>query len=193
MRIRTKFILVFIVLAVLPLTAIVLYSYRTSGAAVRSAVESETATLVGTMDGKMESFRTLMAERVDQVGDLPFRSLLEPAGDSGEFSGMLVAEMGDMAHLVDSIEFIPVIEGDELSSLEDQFGDLVDAMSDREEELAEQNLSAAIADAPEAVDARGGTSNPVAPVPPPPSVPPVPPVARGVVIDVQGILAEMRD
>ncbi len=110
MKIRTQLIAAFFVLAILPLTAIVLFSYVTSLRAVRSAMEEETRALTQEMDGRMASIRNDLAESFDRLVQFPFRSLSgDPsvAADAQPLLDELVLAMGDSARLVQSLEFVP--------------------------------------------------------------------------------------
>jgi len=113
MKIRTQLILAFLFLAIVPLSAIVLFSYVTSLRAVRSAVAEETRALTEEMDGRMASIRNDLATSFARLGQFPFRSLSGgvdgvdgKAGAEPLFDELLQA-MGDSARLVQSLEFVP--------------------------------------------------------------------------------------
>ena len=68
MKIRTQLVAAFFVLAILPLSAIVLFSYVTSLRAVRSAMEEETRALTEEMDGRMASIRDDLVKSFASLG-----------------------------------------------------------------------------------------------------------------------------
>lgn len=98
MRIRTQLILAAFVLAVVPLAAIVTYSYHSSRRALESAYRSEAERITRQMDKRLATIRTDLDQRLELV------SALGPSGDTGN----LVTVMGDAASLVDALDFEPV-------------------------------------------------------------------------------------
>jgi serine phosphatase RsbU (regulator of sigma subunit) len=114
MKIRTQLVIAFLLLAIVPLSAIVLFSYVTSLSAVRSAVEEESRALTEEMDGRMGSIRGDLMAGFSRLGQFPFRSLSGGEVIEGEDSGPLLDElvlaMGDTARLVRSLEFVPAAE-----------------------------------------------------------------------------------
>jgi serine phosphatase RsbU (regulator of sigma subunit) len=112
MKLRTQLVLAFLLLAVVPLTGIVLYSYYTSLRAVRQATEAEARTLSREMDGRMASIRSDLGQGVQRIGDVPVQDLLNAAeakrqGKPDPLLGRMVLGFGDAASLVTSLEFIP--------------------------------------------------------------------------------------
>ncbi len=109
MSLRTKIVAWFLLLSVVPLAAIVSYSYLSSSRALRQAVMSETWELAGGLREQMESTRAELATRVQDLHGLPWRSLLAASLDSEgatfetDFEEMLI----DLAPYVDTLEFIP--------------------------------------------------------------------------------------
>lgn len=102
MRIRTQLILAAFVLAVVPLAAIVTYSYHSSRRALESAYRSEADRLTRQMDRRLSMIRTDLGQRMDFVSALPL-----PNGQNGDV-GNIVTVMGDAASLVDALDFEPV-------------------------------------------------------------------------------------
>ncbi|HEX2060837.1 MAG TPA: HAMP domain-containing protein, partial [Thermoanaerobaculia bacterium] len=98
MRIRTQLILAAFVLAVVPLAAIVTYSYHSSRRALESAYRLEAERLTQQMDKRLATIRADLDQRLELV------SALGPSGDTGN----LVTVMGDAASLVDALDFEPV-------------------------------------------------------------------------------------
>jgi len=111
MKIRTQLVVALFLLAIVPLAAIVLFTYATSLRAVRSAVEEESRALTEEMDGRMDSIRTDLMASFARLGEFPFRSLSgdQVAGADGAdpLLDELVLTMGDTARLVHSLEFVP--------------------------------------------------------------------------------------
>lgn len=109
MRIRTQLILASFVLAVLPLTAIVIWSYHSSREALEAAQGRETRRLTRQMDRRLANIRQELQQRLAVVSALP----LQQPGVEGQASdravvGNIVTAMGDVASLVDSLEFHPM-------------------------------------------------------------------------------------
>lgn len=110
MKIRTQLVLAFFVLAILPLSAIVLYSYASSLGAVRAAVEEESRALTDEMDERLGSVRESLHLRFASLAEVPFASLLGPeeGGEAAEpLADRLVLAMGDAAPLIESLEWVP--------------------------------------------------------------------------------------
>jgi serine phosphatase RsbU (regulator of sigma subunit) len=112
MKIRTQLILAFLLLAVLPMSVIVLVGYVSSQRAVRQAVEAEVALLTVEMENRMERVRQETRRRVERLGELPFRRLAGPGASKGdermELFDTLVGELGESAALVESFEYVPM-------------------------------------------------------------------------------------
>ena len=67
MRIRTQLILAAFVLAVVPLAAIVTYSYHSSRRALEAAYRSEAGRLTAQMDRRLATIRTLSLKPICKV------------------------------------------------------------------------------------------------------------------------------
>lgn len=115
MRVRTQLILAFLLLAVVPLTGIVFYSYLTSQRAFRQAVAAESTVLAEEMGDRLNEVREDIHRRVSRLASLPERSLLEDAtaDDAIKIYTDLMARMGDVGDLVDWFEFMPEMEPEE--------------------------------------------------------------------------------
>ncbi|HSL84309.1 MAG TPA: HAMP domain-containing protein, partial [Thermoanaerobaculia bacterium] len=111
MKIRTQLVLAFFLLAIVPLSGIVLYSYLASLSAVRGAVAEESRALTAEMDGRLASVRDGLDLRFANLSEVPFGALVGP--EEGGLSDVeplvedLVLAMGDVAPLVESLEFVP--------------------------------------------------------------------------------------
>jgi serine phosphatase RsbU (regulator of sigma subunit) len=114
MRLRTQLAFAFLLLAVVPLGAIVLYSYVSSTQAFRRAVEAENQALAEEMEERLWSTRERLKIQIAELGrHLPFGSpaspeALERAGVSGDrILAQVAAGMGEALPYVESLEFIP--------------------------------------------------------------------------------------
>ncbi|MFL6248589.1 MAG: PP2C family protein-serine/threonine phosphatase [Thermoanaerobaculia bacterium] len=103
MRIRTQLILAAFVLAVVPLAAIVTYSYHSSRRALESAYRGEADRLTKQMDRRLATIRTDLDQRLRFVSALPL-----PADQASGDVGNIVTVMGDAASFVDALDFEPV-------------------------------------------------------------------------------------
>ncbi|MCP4658134.1 MAG: HAMP domain-containing protein, partial [bacterium] len=113
MKIRTQLIVAFLLLAIVPLTGIVLYSFLSSRAAVRRAVEAEVGARTAEMRERMDAVDSDLRRRVERLGELPFTTLLRARGEKSPappeaFFGKFLSEMGEAAPLVESFEFTPM-------------------------------------------------------------------------------------
>lgn len=103
MRIRTQLVLAAFLLAVLPLAAIVTYSYYSSREALESAYRREADRLTGQMDKRLATIRAELDQRLTFASALPI-----PGERAGNDVRNIVTVMGDSAGLVDALEFHPV-------------------------------------------------------------------------------------
>jgi serine phosphatase RsbU (regulator of sigma subunit) len=103
MRIRTQIILAAFVLAVVPLAAIVTYSYRSSRRALEAAYGREADRLTKQMDRRVANIRSEVEQRLAVVSALPIENAA-----SGDVGTSIATVMGDAASFVDSIEFQPI-------------------------------------------------------------------------------------
>lgn len=116
MKVRSQLILAFLLLSVVPLAGIVLYSYGSSLAAFRTAVEEESTALAQEMGEQLEAVRGDIDLRLETLTALPMRSLM--AGDSAGLKAAdvyldLMTQMGEVAPMVDWLEFSPASESGE--------------------------------------------------------------------------------
>ena len=111
MKLRTQLVLAFLLLAIVPLTGIVLYSYYSSLRAVRQASETEARTLAGEMDARMASIRGELGRGVERMGGVSARDLMNAAqsgqGEADPLLGQMVRGFGDAAPFIQSFEFVP--------------------------------------------------------------------------------------
>jgi serine phosphatase RsbU (regulator of sigma subunit) len=103
MRIRTQIILATFVLAVLPLAAIVTYSYHSSRRALEAASRKESDRLTRQMDTRLTTIRAELDQRLAMVSALPL-----PSATNTDAGSNIVTVMGDAASFVDALEFQPI-------------------------------------------------------------------------------------
>jgi serine phosphatase RsbU (regulator of sigma subunit) len=103
MRIRTQIILAAFVLAVIPLAAIVTYSYHSSRRALEDAYRREAQRTTAQMDSRLASIRTELDQRMMFVSALPVEE-----GSAPSDVGSIMTVMGESAALVDALEFQPL-------------------------------------------------------------------------------------
>jgi serine phosphatase RsbU (regulator of sigma subunit) len=180
MRIRTQLILAAFVLAVVPLAAIVTYSYHSSHRALESAYRGEADRLTQQMDRRLATIRTELDQRLRFVSALPL-----PNDQAGGDVGNIVTVMGDAASFVDALDFEPmhgVVHEGLLVPPEPQI-----EVADREEPEPADGDAAETDETPETP--RVASVAPVAPRPPNAPVvidlPPVPEMPRFVMSEQQ--------
>jgi len=105
MKIRAQLVLACFLLSVLPLSVIVIYSYRSSRSALESAYRKEADARTRQMDRRLATIRGDLQQRLAEVSALPI-----PAGaaDRTPDVGNILLTMGDAASLVDSLEIQPM-------------------------------------------------------------------------------------
>ena len=103
MKIRTQLIVAAFFLAVLPLAAIVTYSYHSSRQALESAYRREADRVTRQMDRRLAGIRNDLEQRLAVVSNLP----IQQQAAKGSM-GNIVSAMGEAATFVDALEFQPV-------------------------------------------------------------------------------------
>lgn len=101
MRIRTQLILAAFVLAVIPLAAIVTYSYHSSRRALEAAYRREAERLTRQMDRRLAGIRAELGQRMDFVSALAH-------DNSAADVGNIVTVLGDAGRFVDALEYKPL-------------------------------------------------------------------------------------
>src|SRR5215217_1791631 len=173
MSVRARLILAFLLLSVLPLTAVTLYSYGSSVAAFRAAVAGESGRMAQELTQRLDTVTADLGRQVGQVWG-PDR---EPADADARTEPELPEQvrvveriatmLGDSARLLDRVEFTPM-----------------PGRSPRAQPHPEP--PPAPASAPAAAVA------PVAPVPGVPGVPPPPPTPPRIVIDMREVMKDIE-
>ena len=113
MSLRVRLILAFLLMSVLPLTAVTLYSYASSVGAFQRVVEAEAKGTASEMGRRMEIITADLGRRVDQLfeeGDA-VDAPEEPAALGSEaFLARVAPMLGDTAAFLESVEFTPAVE-----------------------------------------------------------------------------------
>ncbi len=102
MSLRTRLIIAFLLLSVLPLTAVTLLSYRSSVGAFEKAAEQEATDSAADVSRRMDVITANVGERVDRI----FVSAAQP--DEAGVRDSVAPALGDTASLVERVEFHPV-------------------------------------------------------------------------------------
>ena len=108
MRLRTQLVLAAFFLAVVPLVAIVVYSYETSHRALEDAYRRQAARMTRQMDARLTSIRAELDTGLAGLSALPIERL--PAANAKQSTTPLseiVMAMGEAAPLVDAISIEP--------------------------------------------------------------------------------------
>ncbi|HXA17144.1 MAG TPA: SpoIIE family protein phosphatase [Thermoanaerobaculia bacterium] len=103
MKIRAQLVLACFLLSVLPLSVIVIYSYRSSRSALESAYRKAADAQTRQMDRRLATIRGDLQQRLAEVSALPGGS-----EDRTPDVGNILMTMGDAASLVDSLEIHPM-------------------------------------------------------------------------------------
>jgi serine phosphatase RsbU (regulator of sigma subunit) len=109
--IRTQLALAFVTLAVLPLAAIVLYSYGTSRSAVQKAVRADSVAMAEELTERLSAVRGDLRARLEALGALAVDEVLVFARDPGapeppDWLETAALVMADIAPLVESLELV---------------------------------------------------------------------------------------
>lgn len=182
MSLRTRLIIAFLCLSVVPLSAITAFWYASSVNAFERAAERESAQTASELGRRMELVTAAVGRRMDQI----FASAADPANPSPErLRARLAPMLGDAAELVDRVEFHPM-------------GPSADEVLDATTGPGPEGGSTpSAAHAPGAAPVPGVTSI-QPPLPPPPGrvqpgAPPLPPRPPGViVVDIPKAIQEAR-
>jgi serine phosphatase RsbU (regulator of sigma subunit) len=103
MKIRAQLVLACFLLSVLPLSVIVIYSYRSSRSALESAYRKAADAQTRQMDRRLATIRGDLQQRLAEVSALPGGN-----EDRTPDVGNILMTMGDAASLVDSLEIHPM-------------------------------------------------------------------------------------
>jgi serine phosphatase RsbU (regulator of sigma subunit) len=173
MSVRARLILAFLLLSVLPLTAVTLYSYGSSVAAFRAAVAGESGRMAQELTQRLDTVTADLGRQVGQVwGPDPERSGADAKTEPDLPAQVQVVEriatmLGDSATLLDRVEFTPM-----------------PGRTPRPQPHPEP--------APAPPSPPAAVEPPVAPVPGVPGVPPPPPTPPRIVIDMREVMKDLE-
>lgn len=108
MRLRTQLVLAAFVLAVVPLAAIVVYSYETSRKALESAYHLEAARATRQMDRRLTAIRAELEDGLNAASTLSSSSAPAQTDNATPDIDAIVRQIADSASLVEAVEFQPV-------------------------------------------------------------------------------------
>jgi len=112
MKLRSKLMLAFVCMSVVPLSVIVLYSYFSSLETLRMAALAEVLELTGEIGDRIETIRQDVGRGVEHLGTARFEYLIADTGevaDSDRFLKEVGSAMGAAAPFVESLEFVPLL------------------------------------------------------------------------------------
>jgi serine phosphatase RsbU (regulator of sigma subunit) len=168
MSLRIRLIIAFLLLSVVPLSAVTAYSYLSTVAAFESAARREATETATDVSNRMELITADVGRRMDRL----FVEASAPAEpqrrqpDAGAVRARVAPMLGDAAALVERVEYEP---------------------------MPPQAPQSTAGTGPDETSAPARSGHPAPPLPPPPGghVPTPPPPGR-IVIDVPGIIAEAQ-
>jgi serine phosphatase RsbU (regulator of sigma subunit) len=106
MSLRSRLIIAFLCLSVLPLSAVTAFWYASSVNAFERAAEREASQTASEIGRRMELVTNAVGRRMDQI----FAASADPAAPNPERLQARMAMLGDAAMLVDRVEFHPMEE-----------------------------------------------------------------------------------
>jgi serine phosphatase RsbU (regulator of sigma subunit) len=109
MRLRYQLIAAFLLLAVLPLSAVTIYSYRASIRAFRQAVEAESSRMAEEMENRMAAVAADLGRKIEALQGVPAPETpgSTPAGGrtpSADYIGKLLGSLGEAAVYLDTLQ-----------------------------------------------------------------------------------------
>ena len=116
MSVRTRLILAFLVLSVVPLTAVTLYSYGSSVGAFRAAVAGESGRMALDLQQRLDTVTEDLGRQVGRAWEPDPVPAGQQAKNDDEMPGKvevverMASLLGDSARLLDHVEFTPTHE-----------------------------------------------------------------------------------
>jgi serine phosphatase RsbU (regulator of sigma subunit) len=107
MRLRTQLVLAAFLLAIVPLVAIVVYSYESSRAALELAYRRQSARMTKQMDARLTSIRAELDTGLAGLSAIPIEKLPTAKTRQNAPIGEIVMAMGEAAPFVDALSFEP--------------------------------------------------------------------------------------
>jgi serine phosphatase RsbU (regulator of sigma subunit) len=111
MSLRTRLIIAFLFLSVVPLTAVTLFWYASSVSAFERAAQREAAESAADIGRRMELITADVGRRVDRVFDVESSLDADLEPDPAAVRARVAPMLGDRADLVDRVEFHPADKG----------------------------------------------------------------------------------
>src|SRR5688572_8201638 len=106
MSLRTRLIIAFLLLSVVPLTAVTLFSYASSVNAVENAARREATEGAADISRRMELITADVGRRMDRIFEFEAPTPAT-AATAGKMQDRVAPALGDAAVLVDKVEFEP--------------------------------------------------------------------------------------
>lgn len=106
MSLRSRLIVAFLLLSVVPLTAVTLFSYASSVNAVENAARREASDGAADISRRMELITADVGRRMDRIFELG-APMPATAATAGKMHERIAPALGDAAALVDRLEFEP--------------------------------------------------------------------------------------
>lgn len=112
MKLRSQLIVAFFLLAVLPLSAVTVYSYQASSQALRRAAEAESGRMAEELENRMAAATADLGRKIDALQAIPPPELgpaSEAAGTlpNADYIGRLLGSLGEAAEYLESLELEP--------------------------------------------------------------------------------------
>src|SRR5215211_5149030 len=108
MSLRSRLIIAFLLLSVLPLTAVTLLSYKSSADAVEAAAQREATDRAADVSGRMDAITADLGHKMDRMfvtsGSKDDNATIDPQ----KLRASLAPMLGDTAALVERVEFRPM-------------------------------------------------------------------------------------
>src|SRR5919107_6136183 len=110
MALRTRLIIAFLLLSVVPLTAVTLVSYKSSVDAVEAAAQREATERAADVSGRMDAITADLGRKMDRIFVASGSGDADVEIDPQKVRATLAPMLGDTAALVERVEFRPMPE-----------------------------------------------------------------------------------
>jgi serine phosphatase RsbU (regulator of sigma subunit) len=108
MSLRTRLIIAFLLLSVVPLTAVTLFSYKSSVDAVEAAAQKEATERASDVSGRMDAITADLGRKMDRIFVASGSGDENVDIDPQKVRATLAPMLGDTAALVERVEFRPM-------------------------------------------------------------------------------------
>ena len=109
MSLRTRLVIAFLLLSVVPLTAVTLVSYKSSVDAVEAAAQREATERASDVSGRMNAITADLGRKMDRIFVASGSSEEGASLDPQKLRATLAPMLGDTAALVERVEFRPMV------------------------------------------------------------------------------------